>query len=54
MQMTPVNANKFRRSPGVLINDSTVEPKFSVVRVIASLILHEICLLIGEFAIRGT
>ena len=28
--------------------------KYSGVRVIASRILHEICLLIGELAIRGT
>ena len=28
--------------------------KYSGVRVIASRILHEICLLVGELAIRGT
>ena len=31
-----------------------MESIYSSVRVISSSILHEICLLVGEFAIRGT
>ena len=38
---------------GTMISEIEIE-RYSSVRVIASRILHEICLLIGELAIGGT
>ena len=38
----------------IVLNIDFLKSNYSGVRIIASRILHEICLLIGELAIRGT